>query len=58
MTKLCLFCGKPMRVVSSGRGFTTYGCPRGDSYYLSEEVPALEAEPQRKEESECVNEEH
>ena len=56
MTKLCLFCGKPMRVVSSGRGFTTYGCPRGDSYYLSEEAP--EAAPQRKEESECVNEEH
>lgn len=45
--KTCL-CGAPMRIVSEGRGYVTYGCSAGCDYYLTEE---------QKEAPECVDSE-
>lgn len=47
----CIFCQTQMKLVTFGRGFANYACPRGCNYYLSKEV---EKEPTQKEESECV----
>ena len=47
----CIFCQAQMKLVTFGRGFANYACPRGCGYYLSEEV---KIDPERKEEAECV----
>lgn len=36
----CLFCQSPMKIESSSRGITTYGCSRGCSDYQYEEIIA------------------
>ena len=36
--KLCFFCAAPMKLVTAGRGFANYSCPRGCNYYLTEET--------------------
>lgn len=41
----CIFCQAPMKVESSSRGITTYGCSRGCSDYQYEEKDARAAAP-------------
>ena len=34
----CIFCQAQMKLVTFGRGFANYACPRGCNYYLTEET--------------------
>lgn len=41
----CLFCQSPMKIETSSRGITTYGCSKGCTNYQYEEINAQVAEP-------------